>query len=56
VQWAQKIQDPAQRANTLENTARQWLAADPAAAQSWIAKSTLPDEIKARLLTPNAAN
>ncbi|MDB6017762.1 MAG: hypothetical protein JWR19_2251, partial [Pedosphaera sp.] len=56
VQWAQKIQDPAQRANTLENTARLWLAADPTAAQPWIAKSSLPDEIKIRLLNPNAAN
>jgi hypothetical protein len=34
----------------LENIARQWLEADPAAAKIWLAKTSLPEDRKQRLL------
>jgi hypothetical protein len=36
----------------MESAARDWLRTDPRNASTWIANSSLPDDAKARLLTP----
>jgi hypothetical protein len=53
--WASTISDEQQRSRTLEALGRNWLRRDSGAAQSWIAQSDLPDQVKSRLL-PRAAN
>jgi ferric-dicitrate binding protein FerR (iron transport regulator) len=50
VAWAASISDPQQRNNRMENSARTWLQQDEAAARAWVQQSTLPDNVKQRLL------
>ena len=48
--WAEALTDPLARQNSLENLARQWLQTDHAAAEAWLGKVSLPDNIKQQLL------
>ena len=52
-QWAKVIAGETLRLQALEHVGESWLASDPKAAQAWIAQSSLPDAVKARLLPPN---
>ena len=52
-QWAATISDDNLRNSQMESAARDWLKSDPRNASTWIANSSLPDDAKARLLTPN---
>jgi hypothetical protein len=49
--WAESLTDPNQRNSHIENVARQWLQTDRPAAEAWLARLTLPDELKKRLLS-----
>jgi len=49
--WAESLTDPNQRNSQIENSACQWLQADRPAAEAWLAKINLPDDIKKRLLS-----
>jgi hypothetical protein len=53
VQWAATIGDAGLRNTQMESTARAWLKTDPRNASAWIANSSLPDDTKSRLLSPN---
>ena len=53
-EWAAEISDADRRANQMESVAESWLVSDPDAARAWITQSPLPDEVKARLLSPRA--
>ena len=53
VQWAATIGDDNLRNSQMESTARAWLKTDPRNASTWIANSSLPDDTKTRLLSPN---
>ena len=48
--WAASISSTAEKSAAMENIARQWMRNDPAAARSWIATSSLPPEIREKLL------
>ena len=50
--WAETIADETARNNSLENIAQNWLRTDRTAAESWIARSSLPQERKTQLLAP----
>ena len=49
--WAEALADPNQRNSQIENVARQWLQTDRPAAEAWLAKLNLPDDLKKRLLS-----
>ena len=49
--WAETLTDPNQRNSQIENVARQWLQTDRAAAEAWLAKLNLPDDLKKRVLS-----
>jgi hypothetical protein len=51
-QWAATIGNDSLRNSQMESAARDWLRTDPRNASTWIANSSLPDDAKARLLTP----
>jgi hypothetical protein len=44
------LTDPNQRNSAIENIARIWLRTDPAAAEKWLANTSLPDQQKQNLL------
>jgi hypothetical protein len=48
--WIDKISNADQRNSAIGNVAREWLQIDPKAAEAWLAKTPLPDELKAELL------
>jgi hypothetical protein len=47
--WANTITDPARREKTVTNLAMDWARRDPEPARQWIAQSTLPNDLKAKL-------
>ena len=47
--------DERQRNSRLENIANNWLRQDPASAQNWLARTTLPEETKQRILKSAAS-
>ena len=49
--WAQRITDATMRDSSVKTVAQRWLKADAPAAQTWIADSTLPEQMKAELLS-----
>ena len=51
--WAEALLDSKERNDAIESIAQQWLKEDPAGAQTWLAKTSLPDERKQRLLKEN---
>ena len=53
LQWAATIGDQGMRDSQTESAARSWLKTDPRSATAWISNSTLPNDTKTRLLTPN---
>jgi hypothetical protein len=50
-QWAESIEDQKTRQRQIEFVARQWMGIDPAAARSWVTGTSLPEEIKQRILS-----
>ncbi len=50
VPFVEKIINPKERNSTIEDIAREWLTIDPPAARAWLAKTSLPDGRKQRLL------
>src|SRR5439155_21955143 len=50
LEWAQTITSDGTRNNISRKIAAEWVKADPAAAQTWIISSTLPEKMKADLL------
>ena len=48
--WASAITDPQMRVAQLEMTSRIWMQSDPSAARDWILKSSIPLEVRDRLL------
>ena len=48
--FAETLTDPNQRNSAIENIARNWLRTDPAAAEKWLANTSLPDQQKQNLL------
>jgi hypothetical protein len=53
IRWGERIADPTTRSVTLVQIARQWHAADPAAAEAWIEKSPLSEEDRQSARTVN---
>jgi hypothetical protein len=49
--WAETIGNERTRNSQIESIVRNWLNTDSSGAKTWIAASSLPDEIKARLLS-----
>jgi hypothetical protein len=49
-QWAETIANESIRNSQLESVASAWLRTDASRATSWITNSSLPDDVKARLL------
>ncbi len=52
VQWAQTVANKGMRNSQLETIASAWMRTDPNSAAAWIASSSLPNDVKARLLPP----
>ena len=48
--WAEALADERQRNQAIENVARQWLQTDSTSAKAWIMKTSMPAEVKQRLL------
>jgi RNA polymerase sigma factor (sigma-70 family) len=48
--WAQTVTDATMRDNSIKTIAQRWLKVDAPAAQTWIANSALPEQMKADLL------
>jgi len=48
--WAGTLSDPNKQQDALENAGRQWLRVDETAARAAIERSTLPPDLKERLL------
>jgi hypothetical protein len=48
--WAETLTDDNTRFDQMENIARRWFDTDRAAAEAWLAKVSLPDDRKQRLL------
>jgi hypothetical protein len=51
VSWVAMIGDEKMRNGRLENLADNWLRNDEDAARAWIPTSSLPDDVKSRLLS-----
>jgi hypothetical protein len=51
VEWAETIGNEKARNSQIESIVRSWLDTDASAAKMWLAVSSLPEEIKARLLS-----
>ena len=49
-QWAETIANDSIRNSQMESIASGWLRTDSNRATAWISNSSLPDEVKARLL------
>jgi hypothetical protein len=49
---ASGITDPSQRSMAQQNVVRTWMKNDSAAATQWINSSSLPQDVKNRLLQP----
>jgi hypothetical protein len=49
--WAQTVTDATMRDNSIKTIAQRWLRVDAPAAQTWIANSALPEQMKAELLS-----
>ena len=47
---ASGIADPGQRSRAQQNVVRTWIRNDPAAATQWVNSSSLPQDVKTRLL------
>ena len=47
--WAETLTDQNNRNSQIENIARRWLQTDRSAAETWLAKASLPDDRKKRL-------
>jgi hypothetical protein len=52
IAWASAITDAERQQRTVENVVRSWVRQDAPAAKEWIAQSTLPAEVKARVQAP----
>ena len=50
--WAEALTEETARNSALENVAQQWLRTDSTSARAWIDKTSLPDDVKQRLLKP----
>jgi hypothetical protein len=48
--WAEAMTDPQQRDQAMQNVPRQWMRTDSTSAKAWITKSSLPDDVKQRLM------
>jgi hypothetical protein len=53
IHWAERIANEATRSLTIVQIAREWRASDRAAAEAWVAGSSLSDEEKTRALQVN---
>ena len=53
VQWASTISDASMRATETAAALQTWFEVDPRNASEWVAKSGLPDEVKAQLVPPH---
>ncbi len=51
--WATSITDAGRQQRTVEGVVRAWIKLDATAAKAWIAQSSLPDEVKTRIQSPN---
>lgn len=54
VQWGEAIGRPELRDSRLGVIAGSWFNTDPEAARNWLDKSSLPNDVKLRLTSPNA--
>lgn len=52
IAWAERIQDPQLRAETIIPIAKRWKDKDPEAMQAWLTASNLPEETRTQILTP----
>ncbi len=50
--WLETAGNADMRVQKLEGLARTWLEKEPAAAQAWLERASLPEQVKARLLNP----